>query len=176
MRKTLLIALSLTLTIAMVKAQAPATIRLTDVTLMHEMRETGIPEDKAIINDRSVSFQWPLLADLKTQDSELKALAAQAALKKADKTKLRYKIRWSQDATFKKGTMQAETRWPFFQSGTSFGTGHMALAIRLHNKWRNQMGACPTIYRKQKPGNVLSAGIENGTDQTTESSSARLYG
>lgn len=51
MRKTLLIALSLTLTIAMVKAQAPATIRLTDVTLMHEMRETGIPEDKAIIND-----------------------------------------------------------------------------------------------------------------------------
>ena len=104
MRKTLLIALSLTLTIAMVKAQAPATIRLTDVTLMHEMRETGIPEDKAIINDRSVSFQWPLLADLKTQDSELKALAAQAALKKADKTKLRYKIRWSQDATFKKGT------------------------------------------------------------------------
>ena len=154
MRKTLLIALSLTLTIAMVKAQAPATIRLTDVTLMHEMRETGIPEDKAIINDRSVSFQWPLLADLKTQDSELKALAAQAALKKADKTKLRYKKRWSQDATFKKGTMQAETRWP----------------------WRNQMGACPTIYLKQKPGNVLSAGIENGTDQTTESSSARLYG
>ena len=39
MRKTLLIALSLTLTIAMVKAQAPATIRLTDVTLMHEMRK-----------------------------------------------------------------------------------------------------------------------------------------
>ena len=167
MRKTLLIALSLTLTIAMVKAQAPATIRLTDVTLMHEMREAAIPENKAVISDRNVSFQWPLLADLKTQDSELKALAAQAALKKADKTKLRYKVRWSQDATFKKGTMQA---------GTSFGTGHMALAIRLHNKWRNQMGACPTIYRKQKPGNVLSAGIENGTDQTTESSSARLYG
>ena len=123
MRKTLLIALSLTLTIAMVKAQAPATIRLTDVTLMHEMRETGIPEDKAIINDRSVSFQWPLLADLKTQDSELKALAAQAALKKADKTKLRYKIRWSQDATFKKGTMQAETRWPFFNPEQALAPG-----------------------------------------------------
>ena len=91
MRKTLLIALSLTLTIAMVKAQAPATIRLTDVTLMHEMREAAIPENKAVISDRNVSFQWPLLADLKTQDSELKALAAQAALKKADKTKLRYK-------------------------------------------------------------------------------------
>ena len=123
MRKTLLIALSLTLTIAMVKAQAPATIRLTDVTLMHEMRETGIPEDKAIINDRSVSFQWPLLADLKTQDSELKALAAQAALKKADKTKLRYKIRWSQDATFKKGTMQIETRWPFFNPEQDLAPG-----------------------------------------------------
>ena len=82
MRKTLLIALSLTLTITMVKAQAPATIRLTDVTLMHEMREAAIPENKAVISDRNVSFQWPLLADLKTQDSELKALAAQAALKK----------------------------------------------------------------------------------------------
>lgn len=93
MRKTLLIALSLTLTIAMVKAQAPATIRLTDVTLMHEMRETGIPEDKAIINDRSVSFQWPLLADLKTQDSELKALAAQAALKK--QIKLNFAIKYA---------------------------------------------------------------------------------
>ena len=176
MRKTLLIALSLTLTIAMVKAQAPATIRLTDVTLMHEMRETGLPEDKAIINDRSVSFQWPLLADLKTQDSELKALAAQAALKKADKTKLRYKIRWSQDATFKKRNHASRNPLAFFQSGTSLGTGHMALALRLHNKCRYQMCACPTIYRKQKPCNVLSAGIENCTDQTTESSSARLYG
>lgn len=57
MRKTLLIALSLTLTIAMVKAQAPATIRLTDVTLMHEMREAAIPENKAVISDRNVSFQ-----------------------------------------------------------------------------------------------------------------------
>ena len=59
MRKTLLIALSLTLTIAMVKAQAPATIRLTDVTLMHEMREAAIPENKAVISDRNVSFQYP---------------------------------------------------------------------------------------------------------------------
>ena len=56
MRKTLLIALSLTLTITMVKAQAPATIRLTDVTLMHEMREAAIPENKAVISDRNVSF------------------------------------------------------------------------------------------------------------------------
>lgn len=107
MRKTLLIALSLTLTITMVKAQAPATIRLTDVTLMHEMREAAIPENKAVISDRNVSFQWPLLADLKTQDSELKALAAQAALKKADKTKLRYKVRWYKMQPSKKGTMQA---------------------------------------------------------------------
>lgn len=147
MRKTLLIALSLTLTIAMVKAQAPATIRLTDVTLMHEMRETGIPEDKAIISDRNVSFQWPLLADLKTQDSELKALAAQAALKK--QIKLNFAIKY---AGHKMQPSKKEPCKPkpagLFQSGTSSGTGHMALAIRLRAKWRNQMGACPTIYRK----------------------------
>lgn len=139
MRKTLLIALSLTLTIAMVKAQAPATIRLTDVTLMHEMREAAIPENKAVISDRNVSFQWPLLADLKTQDSELKALAAQAALKKADKTKLRYKVRWSQDATFKKGTMQAETRWPFFnpEQALAPGTWHWQFGYIINGatKW-----------------------------------------
>lgn len=139
MRKTLLIALSLTLTITMVKAQAPATIRLTDVTLMHEMREAAIPENKAVISDRNVSFQWPLLADLKTQDSELKALAAQAALKKADKTKLRYKVRWSQDATFKKGTMQAETRWSFFnpEQALAPGTWHWQFGYIINGatKW-----------------------------------------
>lgn len=110
MRKTLLIALSLTLTIVMIKAQAPATTRLTDVAPMHEMRETDIPENRAITNDWSVSFQWPLLADLKTQDSKLKALATQVTLKEVDETKLRCKIRRSQDATFKKGAIQAETR------------------------------------------------------------------
>ena len=139
MRKTLLIALSLTLTITMVKAQAPATIRLTDVTLMHEMREAAIPENKAVISDRNVSFQWPLLADLKTQDSELKTLAAQAALKKADKTKLRYKVRWSQDATFKKGTMQVETRWPFFnpEQALAPGTWHWQFGYIINGatKW-----------------------------------------
>lgn len=147
MRKTLLIALSLTLTITMVKAQAPATIRLTDVTLMHEMREAAIPENKAVISDRNVSFQWPLLADLKTQDSELKALAAQAALKK--QIKLNFAIKYAgHKMQPSKRNHASRNPLAFFQSGTSSGTGHMALAIRLHNKWRNQMGACPTIYHK----------------------------
>lgn len=66
MRETLLIALSPTLAIAMVKVQVPAAIKLIDVTLMHEVREAGIPEGKAITNNRSVSFQWSLLAGPKT--------------------------------------------------------------------------------------------------------------
>lgn len=41
-----------------------ATIRLTDTTLMHEMRATPSPLDGTEISDRAVSFQWPLPASL----------------------------------------------------------------------------------------------------------------
>ena len=39
-------------------AFAQANIKLTDVTLMHEMRATPYPLDKAVVDDRYVSFQW----------------------------------------------------------------------------------------------------------------------
>lgn len=122
MKKTLFIVI-LSLTGIMVQAQSPANIRLTDTTLMHEMRATPYPQNKAVISDRSVSFQWPLLVDLDTQDAELKALIAQAARTKTDKSKLRYVVRWSQDAGFKKGSTQAETRWPFFNPEKDLAPG-----------------------------------------------------
>lgn len=107
----------------MVEAQDPARIRLTDTTLMHEMRATPYPQDKAVISDRSISFQWPLLVDLDTQDKTLKALIAQAARTRTDKNKLRYALRWSQDPGFKKGNTQVETRWPFFNPEKDLAPG-----------------------------------------------------
>ena len=41
----------------------PATVKLTDISLMHEMRATPSPLDKAVVNDRKVSFLWPLQSD-----------------------------------------------------------------------------------------------------------------
>lgn len=92
--------LTLTLFIAIsisIQAQEQATIRLTEKTLMHEMRATPFPLNKSIVSDRCVSFQWPL------KDNNIK-----------DKTKLRYSLRYSTDPAFKKGTVLVETRWPFF--------------------------------------------------------------
>ena len=83
--RTTLFTVILFLTNITVEAQDPARIRLTDTTLMHEMRATPYPQDKAVISDRSISFQWPLLVDLDTQDKTLKALIAQAARTKTDK-------------------------------------------------------------------------------------------
>ena len=73
--------LTLTLFIAIsisIQAQEQATIRLTEKTLMHEMRATPFPLNKSMVSDRCVSFQWPL------KDNNIK-----------DKTKLRYSLRYS---------------------------------------------------------------------------------
>lgn len=121
--RTTLFTVILFLTSITVEAQDPARIRLTDTTLMHEMRATPYPQDKAVISDRSISFQWPLLVDLDTQDKTLKALIVQAARTRTDKNKLRYALRWSQDPGFKKGNTQVETRWPFFNPEKDLAPG-----------------------------------------------------
>ena len=51
----------------MTHAQKQAVIKLTEKTLMHEMRATPYPLDKAVVNDRAVSFQWPLRSDMNSQ-------------------------------------------------------------------------------------------------------------
>ena len=53
----------------MTYAQKQAVIKLTETTLMHEMRATPYPLDKAVVNDRAVSFQWPLRSDMNSQDN-----------------------------------------------------------------------------------------------------------
>lgn len=91
--------------------QSPVNIRLKDVTLMHEMRATPSPSDKAVVADRIVSFQWPLQEGLYVVESGLDGLDTKH---KVDKSKVRYSLRYSQDPTFKTGVVQVETRWPFY--------------------------------------------------------------
>lgn len=92
---------------------AQATVKLNAQTLMHEMRATPYPPDKAVVADRTVSFQWPLPQEANVQESALDGME-DPNQKKVDKTQLRYQVRYSQDPTFKKDVMQTETRWPFY--------------------------------------------------------------
>lgn len=92
-------------------AYAQPTIRLTDTTLMHEMRATPSPLDKAVVKDRAVSFQWPLHAEVSVAEELLDGV--KSAAPKTDKSKLRYQVRYSQDAALKNNVTLADTRWPF---------------------------------------------------------------
>ena len=97
---------------APLQAQKESVIRLKATTLMHETRATPYPLDKAVVNDRNVSFQWPLPNAMKSEGAPLDGFESQ--IKKIDKNKAAYKIRYAQDAEFKKGAVQADTRWPFY--------------------------------------------------------------
>ena len=113
MKKVLLISfVILSVAAQMTHAQKQAVIKLTETTLMHEMRATPYPLDKAVVNDRAVSFQWPLRSDMNSQDSPLDGF--EHKVKKVDKTKITYRLRYSQDAGLKSGVVQVETRWPFY--------------------------------------------------------------
>lgn len=71
--------------------QQPATVRLTSTSLMHEMRATPYPLDKAVVSDRKISFQWPLQDDyniLETFDATEEDESTKQ--KKASKESLRY--------------------------------------------------------------------------------------
>lgn len=105
------------------QAQNPVTIKLTDVNLMHEMRATPSPLDKAVVSDRAVSFQWPLQTELNIVESGLDGTENKSKKTKIDKSKLRYQLRYAQDSAFKKGTVQVETRWPFFNPAKDLAPG-----------------------------------------------------
>lgn len=73
---------------AQAQTAGEATIRLTDTTLMHEMRATPSPLDGAEISDRAVSFQWPLPAGLNILRSGLDGAEENTPKKETDKSKL----------------------------------------------------------------------------------------
>lgn len=101
--------------------QKSARIKLNEVTLMHEMRSTPSPLDKATVNDRAVSFQWPLHADVDTSEEVLDGM--KSTKKKIDKAQLKYQLRYSQDAAMKSNVVQVESRWPFFNPKKDLDAG-----------------------------------------------------
>ena len=107
--------------------QSPANIRLKDVTLMHEMRATPSPLDKAVVADRIVSFQWPLQEGLYVVESGLDGLDTKH---KIDKSKVRYSLRYSQDPTFQDRSNAGGNPLAVLQSGERFDSRRMVLAIR----------------------------------------------
>lgn len=94
------------------QAQKNAVIKLKGTTLMHESRATPFPLDKATVDDYAISFQWPMPVGMRINGAPLDGFEDKA--KKIDKSKIAYKIRYAQDAEFKKGAVEVDTRWPFY--------------------------------------------------------------
>lgn len=131
--------------------KTPATIKLTATTLMHEMRATPYPLDKAEIADRAVSFQWPLRADMNVQESPLDGFEDKTP--KVDKTKISYQLRYSQDADFKKGsTVQVQTRWPFHNPEKPLAVGTWYWQYGYDRDGQTQWGSIQQLTVVDNPG------------------------
>ena len=92
-------------------AQPTANIRLTEQSLMHESRATPSPLDGAVIDDRFISFQWPLPVEAQSDGAPMDGF--EHLSKKVDKTKLAYKIRYARDKEFTRNRVEVDTRLPF---------------------------------------------------------------
>ena len=94
MKRILLFTLALSATVVAFAQKKPVNIKLTETTLMHESRATPSPLDKATVNDRFISFQWPLPAEAQSEGAPMDGF--EHLTKKIDKSKLAYKIRYAQ--------------------------------------------------------------------------------
>lgn len=102
----------------------PATIHLTVENLMHEMRVSSWPSNGSTVNDRKVSFQWPLPPLYnKVEGSGLDGVSEKAVRRKTDKSSLKYYLRYSQDPTFKTGVTETQTQWPFYNPDNDLKAG-----------------------------------------------------
>lgn len=155
--------------------EAPANIRLKEATLMYEMRATPSPINKAVVADRAISFQWPLHGGAQVLESGLDGSQA-APKKKVDKSKLRYKLRYSQDPMFKKKHSNGRNPLAVLQPGERLDTRCMALAIWLRNQRKGGMEQHTAIHRKGKPGQVLSTLVERSIGKATRFSSPCVAG
>lgn len=125
MKKKLVFIVGLSLA-AVVSASAKqykhgANIRLDDVSLMHESRDTPFPADGSVVDDRSVSFQWPMPVWARGNGAPLDGFEHRA--KKVDKSKLKYKLRYSTDSNLEKDVVTVETIWPFHNPDKALAPG-----------------------------------------------------
>lgn len=87
-----------------------ANIRLDDVNLMNESRATPFPNDGSTVADRAISFQWPMAVWARGIGAPLDGF--EHTVKKVDKSKLKYTLRYSTDKELKKNVVTVETIWP----------------------------------------------------------------
>lgn len=89
-------------------ALSQSSIKITDISLMHERRSTPSPLHNAIVSDKNVSFMWPL--------SNYEAYYAENATewKRPKEDAINYHIRFSKDPALKKEVFSASTSWPFY--------------------------------------------------------------
>ena len=102
------------------QASAQSRIFLKETTLMHEMRATPSPLDGETVDDRKVSFQWPLPDAF---NNSIVPFDGFEETSKLDKASLLYKVRYSQDPDFHNGTVTRETRWPMFNPDNDLAAG-----------------------------------------------------
>lgn len=90
-----------------------ANIKLDDISLMHESRATPYPADGWVENERAISFQWPMPAWARGKGVPVNE--KENLQKKADKSKLKYRMRYSTDRDFAKDkTVTVDRVWPFY--------------------------------------------------------------
>lgn len=147
MKKTFCLALLWSLTL--LGAHAQATIKLKETTLMHEMRATPYPLDKAVVADRAVSFQWPLRTDMNVLVSPLDGF--EDKVKKVDKSKISYQLRYAQDREFKKGAVQVQTRWPFFNPEKPLAAGVWYWQFGYTENGQTQWGTIQQLTVEDNP-------------------------
>jgi len=94
--------------------QSQSTIKLTNNTLMHEMRETPSPLNNATISDRSVSFMWPLPPSDEPQSANLDGIESKSKKNKPDASKVNYRVRFSKDSNLKNDVTTVSCSWPFY--------------------------------------------------------------
>lgn len=102
-------------------AKTDANIQLSDVCLMHESRDTPFPADGSTLNDRKISFQWPMPVEARGTGAPLDGF--EHTVKKVDKSKLKYRLRYSQDCKFKTATTEMETIWPMYNPDKDLSNG-----------------------------------------------------
>lgn len=100
-----------------------ATLRLSDVTLMHEMRATPYPLDKAVVKNRKVAFMWPL----QTSGSARPALDGMEEKEqdhqKPDPNRINYRLRISPDSLFQKDVIEVDCPWAFYNAEDVYENG-----------------------------------------------------
>ncbi len=103
------------------EGKAQSTIKLSDITLMHEMRATPFPLDNGKVQNRKVAFMWPLLHN-GDQGAALDGIEEEPK-DKPDPNKINYRLRISKDSLFKKDVKYVDCHWAFYNAETLYANG-----------------------------------------------------